>query len=98
MISRLEQRRGGLHSAPVYLTRCASCLGNQLSEMQRRVAKFFVEQDGHGMHQHLAQQAATQVPAVTRPHPFDVAPIDELAEDGVDAIAHARELRTPARV
>ncbi len=42
-------------------------LGNQLCEMQRRVAEVDVEQDRQRMHQDVAQQAVAQVlPAVSK--------------------------------
>ncbi len=50
------------------------------------------------MHQHVAQQAAAQMPQVARPDPLDIAAVDELAEDGVNAVAHTAEHGAPARV
>ncbi|HEV2461806.1 MAG TPA: hypothetical protein VGS80_25905, partial [Ktedonobacterales bacterium] len=50
------------------------------------------------MHQDFAQQAAAQMPPIARPDALDRTAVDELAEDGVDAVAHATEQRAPARV
>src|SRR5581483_6518263 len=79
-----------------YLTRCAGCLGHQLSEVERRLSLMAIEPDAQGMHQHVAQHAVGQVPAVARPDPLDGTAVNQLPEDGVDAITKAAEQPAPA--
>lgn len=71
--------------------------GSQPSEMQGQVTELDVQRDGRRMRQHLAQHAIAQVPPVAGPDPPDVAAADALAEDGVDAAAHATEPSARAR-
>src|SRR5258708_34019344 len=47
------------------------------------------------MHQHLAEQPATQMPEVTCPDALDMRAIHELAKDGTDAVAQPPQLRAP---
>ncbi len=70
-------------------------LNDELSQLKGFVPFLNVEKDGDGMHEHHPQQAIAQMPQVASPAPFGSATIDELAEDGVNAIAHPAQHRTP---
>jgi hypothetical protein len=50
------------------------------------------------MHQDFAQQPVGQMPQVTRPDALDGTAIDQLAKDGIDAVADATQPRAPAWV
>ena len=73
-------------------------IGNQLYELQRWTAKGAVEQDGQRLHQHSAQQVTAQMPQIVRPDPLDIAPADDLAEEGVKEVAHKTEYGAVARM
>ncbi len=55
-----------------------------------------IEQHTNGMHKHHAQQAIAQVPQITSPDALRPTAVRQLSEDGIDAIAHPSQHRTPA--
>ena len=48
-----------------------------------------VQQEHDGMAEHLGQQTAAQVPDVLGPDALDLVPVNQSAEDGIDAVAQA---------
>jgi len=70
-------------------------LGNQLCTVQGWVAELNIEQ---GVQWHFAQQSTAHMPPVSCPDPLASAAADELAEDGVDAVAHPTQHGAPARM
>jgi hypothetical protein len=54
-----------------------------------------VEKDSNDMHEHHAQQAIAQMPQIPRPDPFGPTAVDELTENGLNALAHSTQDGTP---
>jgi hypothetical protein len=54
-----------------------------------------IEQNTQGVHQEHAQQAIAQVPPIRGPDPFDGTSICQLPKDGINALAHPAQHRTP---
>ena len=73
-------------------------LDDEPHHLERRIATLPIEEDGERMHKDLAQQPAPQVLGVVRPHPFDRAARDELAKDGIDAVAQPAHQGRETRV
>ena len=59
--------------------------------MQGWIPLRLVKQEGRGMAEHFPQQAVDQMPGIPGPYLFSLEALNQLAEDGVDAIADATE-------
>jgi hypothetical protein len=70
---------------------CEFFSGDEVGEMQPGTTQPNVREDRHGMHEPFAQQPIAQMPQIVSPDPLDGSTLDELAEDGVDAVAPAGE-------
>ncbi len=76
---------------------CEFFSGDEIGEAQLGTTQPDVGEDGHGMHEHLAQQPTAQMPQIVGPDPLDSSALDELAEDGVDAVAPLGEVTAEPR-
>lgn len=64
--------------------------------MQRLVTNLMLEQDSDDVAEDLSQQPVRQMPEVPPgPHPLYGVPPGELAEDGIDPVAHAAQIGAP---
>ena len=73
-------------------------VAEQAGEPERRVAGLLVAEQGEGVAEDLAEQAAGEVPGVARPDPPDALALGPLAEGGVDAVARAAQERAASRL
>ena len=70
---------------------CEFFSGDEVGEMQPGTTQRNVREDRHGMHEDFTQEPTAQMPQIVGPDALDGSTLDELAEDGVDAVAPAGE-------
>ena len=63
----------------------------ELGQLQRLVAYPMVEQESHGMREHLSKQSTSKVPQIACPYPLYGITLGELAENGVYPVAKPTE-------
>src|ERR1051325_9594659 len=60
--------------------------GYYLGQSQRRITRLAVDYHSYRMRQDLAQHSVHQMPHISRPHPLDLEPFGQLAEDRLNPI------------
>src|SRR5215203_6288457 len=94
------EKRASWHGRRTYrargqLTRCASLMGDQLRETQRREPGPLAQHHAAGVAQNLAPETRAQVPHVARPDPLHVVALHQLAYHRLDAAPHPSQPTRP---